>query len=135
VPRFFKSTCLIYITRLSAAGGVNYEKGVEILSDNKTTNNVKTKKTSRSDNRVQHSVMRRDFDLIEELNRYTDKGWCINLINDDNNHWAFAHFGMQNIRKMPDGDFETTLFIDGTAFKDSIYEAWKYFADNNKLKA
>jgi len=84
-------------------------------------------KQHRASRRLDLHVMRCDFDLVKELNHYNDKGWCINLINDDNNHWAFAHFGIQNIREMPDGDFETTLFIEGAAFKDSIYEAWKYF--------
>lgn len=51
-------------------------------------------------------------------------GYCPNLLNDDNGHWAVIFDGFQNV---PIGDDKedicTTCFIEAKKWKDSIYEA------------
>lgn len=73
-------------------------------------------------------------DILEQLQKLNDEGWCINLINDDNGYWAFGTDGVQNVRLLQSDDLETVTFIEGKMFADTINEAWKLFLIEHDLK-
>ena len=58
------------------------------------------------------------FELLAEI------GYCPNLLNDDNGHWAVKFDGFQTLPMgdEPD-DISTTCFIEAKDWKDSIPEA------------
>ena len=66
------------------------------------------------------------FDLENELERLSSKGYWPNVINDDNGNWAIAHEGSANNRAF-DSDFAVVFSIAATVFKPTIREAWDHY--------
>lgn len=51
-------------------------------------------------------------------------GYCPNLFNDDNGHWAVKFDGFQNVPMEDEPtDISTYCFIEAKDWKNSIYEA------------
>jgi hypothetical protein len=71
------------------------------------------------------------FDFImEELSKL---GWCPNLLNDDNGHWAISCKGIQNVvfGDEPE-DVHTTVFVEAKYWKKTPKEALLfYLIDDN----
>lgn len=54
-------------------------------------------------------------------------GYCPNLLSDDNGHWAVTFDGLQNVPFGEEAvDIVTTMFVEATAWKDTIREALLY---------
>jgi len=55
-------------------------------------------------------------------------GWCPNLLNDDNGHWAFASDGFQNVvyGDEPE-DVETSFFVEAKYWKKTPKEALNFY--------
>lgn len=70
-----------------------------------------------------------DFDVVEILEAFTEIGYCLNLINDDNGMWAIGSDGMQSVRYEANMDLETWFFIPARCFKPTIREAITYYVD------
>ena len=62
------------------------------------------------------------FDFIME--QLSHLGWCPNLLNDDNGHWAIATDGFQNVvfGDEPE-DVETSFFVETKYWKKTPKEA------------
>lgn len=68
----------------------------------------------------------------EALELLTKKGFCPNLLNDDNGHWAVAFDGFQNVPVGDEpGDIFTSIFIEKSRWKKTIREALIYSLENN----
>lgn len=79
----------------------------------------------------------REINCEQALESLAEIGYCPNLFNDDNGHWAVKFDGYQTI---PIGDdpenISTTCFIEAKEWKDSIYEALVYALNiENEIEA
>ena len=66
------------------------------------------------------------FEFIMEQLSYI--GWCPNLLNDDNGHWALATDGFQNVvvGDEPE-DVDTSFFVEAKYWKDTSREALNFY--------
>ena len=73
---------------------------------------------------IKQKVTDREINCEQAFESLSEIGYCANLLNDDNGHWAVKFDGFQNV---PMGDepedISTTCFIEAKDWKDSIYEA------------
>jgi hypothetical protein len=67
------------------------------------------------------------FMNVCRLEQLADQGYCPNLLNDDNGHWALVFDGFQQV---PEGkepqDIETSFFVIKEFWKPTIQEAIEY---------
>lgn len=70
-------------------------------------------------------------DVMTELGKM---GYCVNLLNDDNGHWAFASDGYQSV---PSGKYaeniQTSFFIEKKKWKTTIRAALIHFFNTDLL--
>lgn len=80
---------------------------------------------------VLKKIRSREINTEQAFESLAELGWCPNLLNDDNGHWAVKFDGFQNV-PMTDSveDISTTFFIEAADWKDSIYEALLHTLDN-----
>jgi len=64
------------------------------------------------------------MNLIEELNKLADNGYCPALLFDDDGRWALSFTGTQpvNFESKPMSMY-TTFFVETDDWKDTIEEA------------
>lgn len=67
------------------------------------------------------------MNLIEELNKLADSGYCPALLFDDDGRWALSFTGTQpvNFESKPMSMY-TTFFVESNDWKDTIEEAVEY---------
>lgn len=67
---------------------------------------------------------KKEINCEQALESLSELGYCPNLLNDDNGHWAVKFDGFQNVPISEDPkDISTTCFIKAKDWKTSIYEA------------
>lgn len=72
-------------------------------------------------------VISREINGEQALESLAEIGFCPNLFNDDNGHWAVSFDGMQNVPFGDDPeDIATTSIIEKDKWKPSIFEAIIY---------
>ena len=63
----------------------------------------------------------------EALEALAKEGFCPNLLNDDNGHWALVFDGFQSVPFGDDPeDISTTFFVFKDQWKDTVREAIIY---------
>jgi len=69
-------------------------------------------------------VKNREISCEEAFESLAELGYCPNLLNDDDGHWAVKFDGFQNVQMGDEPeDIATTCFVEAKDWKDSIYEA------------
>lgn len=67
------------------------------------------------------------MNISKKLQDLCNKGFCPNLLNDDNGHWALVFDGFQSV---PAGDepedISTSFHVEARFWKDTIEEAIEY---------
>lgn len=74
--------------------------------------------------KIKQRITSREINCEQGLEDLAKIGYCPNLMNDDNGHWAVKFDGFQNVPMgdEPD-DIQSTCWIEKKCWKDSIYEA------------
>ena len=79
---------------------------------------------------IKQKVTDREINCEQALESLAEIGYCPNLLNDDNGHWAVKFDGFKILKINPylpmddePEDISTTCFIEAKDWKDSIYEA------------
>lgn len=73
---------------------------------------------------IKEKLINRDINCEQALESLSEIGYCPNLLNDDNGHWAVKFDGFQNVPIGDDPeDISTTCFVEAKDWKDTIYEA------------
>lgn len=64
---------------------------------------------------------RKEITLEQLLDLLADDGYCPNLMNDDNGHWALVFDGFQNVPLGNDpDDISSCVWIERKYWKDNI---------------
>lgn len=73
---------------------------------------------------IKQKLTKKEISIEEALENLSEIGYCPNLLNDDNGHWAVVFDGFQSmpIGDAPD-DVALTCFVEAKDWKDSIYDA------------
>lgn len=75
-----------------------------------------------------------DITFIEAMEELAEKGYCPNLLNDDNGHWAVAFDGYQTVPTMSDDgrdDIQSSFYVEKDYWFKSIEEALIYSLNQN----
>ena len=73
---------------------------------------------------IKQKVTNREINCEQAFESLAEIGYCPNLLNDDNGHWAVKFDGFQNVPMCDEPEYiSTTCFIEAKDWKDSIYEA------------
>lgn len=73
-----------------------------------------------------------DLTLDGAFQALSNIGYCPNLLNDDNGHWAVSFQGFQNA-PLSEGptDITTTLFVKKDGWQNTIHDALVYALNND----
>lgn len=75
-------------------------------------------------NKIKRKVKNKEISCEQAFERLAEIGYCPNLLNDDNGHWAVKFDGFQNVPSSDNPeDISTIFFIEEKDWKNSIYEA------------
>ena len=66
--------------------------------------------------------------IEEGLESTADIGWAVDLVYDDDGHWAFSDCGFGPVKG------RMTPFIDKKDWRPNIRDAWIHFVRKNGLK-
>lgn len=73
---------------------------------------------------ILEKVKSRKINCEQAFESLAEIGFCPNLLNDDNGHWAVKFDGFQEVPMGDDSeDISTTCFVEADWWKDSIYDA------------
>ena len=83
-------------------------------------------------NEILEKIKSREINCEQALESLAEIGYCPNLLNDDNGHWAVKFDGFQNVPlgNSPE-DISTTCFVEAKNWKNSIYEALIHAMEND----
>lgn len=82
-------------------------------------------------------LIKTNFDILEfdfVMEQLSHLGWCVNLLNDDNGHWAVTCDGYQNLvyGDEPE-DVETHFFVEAKEWQNSPKDAlYKFLQEDNE---
>lgn len=69
-------------------------------------------------------IKNRDISFIEALQELSEFGFCPNLLNDDNGHWAVVYDGFQTLAYGDEPcDVQSSFYVEKKFWKDNIYDA------------
>lgn len=71
------------------------------------------------------------MNLIEELNKLADSGYCPALLFDDDGRWALSFEA--NVQDKSETDQKYIFYVESDDWKDTIEEAILYSIEKNKV--
>ncbi len=76
-------------------------------------------------------IKNKEINCEQALEELANNGYCPNLFNDDNGHWAISFTGYQTVCLGDDPeDVSTTSFIKAKDWKGNIYDALIWALEN-----
>jgi len=78
-------------------------------------------------NKILKNLNSKTITIDNALEELAKLGYCPNVLNDDNGHWAVTFDGYQNVPTDENPcDIETHFSVDAEYWKNNIYDALIY---------